>query len=88
MRAEAADEDPYSGWNREYPKIQILTIAELLAGMRGECPPTQQLNVTFKRAPLAKANAAKQLTMQLGPTVAKPASRPPRRKKTGVGRGD
>lgn len=35
------------GWNRDYPRIQILTIAELLGGAEVAMPPTQG---TFKQA--------------------------------------
>lgn len=35
------------GWNKDYPKIQILTVEELLAGKTVQLPPNLQ---TFKRA--------------------------------------
>ena len=35
------------GWNRDYPRIQILTIEELLTGKQIEMPPS---GVTFKQA--------------------------------------
>lgn len=35
------------GWNKAYPRIQILTIADLLKGAEVEMPPTAQ---TFKKA--------------------------------------
>lgn len=43
-------EDPlgYSGWNKNYPKIQILTIKELLSSKGIAYPPG--LNITFKNA--------------------------------------
>ena len=56
MRAEAASAGFYDspGWNKKYPKLQILTIAELLRGKRVECPPSRYADATFKRAPREK----------------------------------
>lgn len=56
MRAEAASGGFYkSPWQKEpYPRLQILTIEELLNGKRIDCPPLGQVNVTFKKAPKAK----------------------------------
>jgi hypothetical protein len=34
-----------------YPKLQILTIEELLEGKGVDMPPIGQVNVTFKKAP-------------------------------------
>ena len=54
MRAEAASGGFYeSPWGR-HPRIQILTIEELLAGKGIDAPPLGQANVTFKKAPRAK----------------------------------
>jgi hypothetical protein len=49
MRDEAASAGFYRspGWNRNYPKIQILTIEELLDGAQPNLPPA---NITFQRA--------------------------------------
>lgn len=48
MRQEAAQAGSYhsEGWNRDYPKVQILTIQELLTGKRPDMPPVRQ---TFQR---------------------------------------
>lgn len=76
MRAEAASAGFYDspGWAKKYPRLQILTVAELLGGKRVDCPPG---NVTFKRAPRAKADAPEQHHL---PMVAEPpAPRAPRR---------
>ena len=56
MRTEAASGGFYkSPWQKEpYPRLQILTIEELLNGKRIDCPPLRQVNVTFKKAPKAK----------------------------------
>ena len=61
MRTEAASAGFYhsEAWNKTYPRVQILTIAELLAGKRIEYPPSQYVNVTFKKAPKAKPEAPK-----------------------------
>ena len=52
MRAEAAQAGFYHSevWNRDYPRIQILTIAELLEGKGIDMPPMRQVSQTFKRA--------------------------------------
>jgi len=47
-------------WNQKDPKIQILTIAELLKGTRIDMPPIRQTSVTYKRAPKAQSKAAEQ----------------------------
>jgi len=51
MRAEAADTGSYeSPWGK-HPKIQLLTVSELLKGVRIDMPPATGVNVTFKKAP-------------------------------------
>jgi len=40
-------------WNRKYPKIQLLTVADLLAGKQIDMPPVRQVGATFKKAPKA-----------------------------------
>jgi len=37
------------------PALQILTVEELLSGKRIDCPPSEQVNVTLKKAPKAKS---------------------------------
>jgi DNA modification methylase len=55
MRAEAAEAGFYESPNgRKYRRIQLLTIAQLLEGAKVDYPFE---NVTFKRAPRAKAGA-------------------------------
>jgi len=53
MKAEAASGGFYEspGWGERYPKLQILTIEELLDGKGIDMPPIGQVNVTFKKAP-------------------------------------
>lgn len=65
MRAEAAGAGFYvsTAWKRKHPRLQVLTVAELLEGKRIDYPPSAQVNVTFKKAPKAKAREAEQLTL-------------------------
>ncbi|MDD5707931.1 MAG: site-specific DNA-methyltransferase, partial [Kiritimatiellae bacterium] len=44
-------------WGRRYPKIQILTVADLLAGKQIDMPPIKQVGATFKKAPRAERAA-------------------------------
>ena len=68
MRAEAAEAGFYHSdtWNADYPKVQILTIAELLDGKQIDMPPIQQVSQTFKRAKREKAKPADQLGLLEG----------------------
>jgi DNA modification methylase len=68
MRAEAASAGLYhSPWNQQkYPRLQLLTIAELLQGKKVEMPPLQHTNVTFKEAPkFRRKDKVKQLELGL-----------------------
>jgi DNA modification methylase len=60
MRTEAAQAGFYEspGWNKRYPRLQILTIEELLEGKGIDMPPQQQTSQTFKKAPKAKSGKA------------------------------
>ena len=60
MRAEAAAADFYysPGWDRQYPRMQILTIEDILRGKGVDCPPLGRTNVTFTRAPKANKSDA------------------------------
>lgn len=62
MRTEAASVGFYDspGWGRKHPRLQILTIAELLAGKSIDMPPIRQTSTTFKKAPRAKKAQAPQ----------------------------
>ena len=52
MRTEAAGGGFYdSPWGKRYPKLQILTVGELLEGKGIDYPPSSHVNVTFKKAP-------------------------------------
>jgi len=59
MVTEAASAGFYRspGWERDYPKIQILTIEELLDGAEVKMPPT---GMTFKQAQKVKEKGADQ----------------------------
>ena len=55
MRREAASAGFYQcvAWNTKHPKIQLLTVDELLEGKKIDMPPSRDLR-TFKNAPKAK----------------------------------
>jgi site-specific DNA-methyltransferase (adenine-specific) len=56
MRREAASTGFYeSPWGTKHPRLQILTVQELLAGKKIDMPPSRDLR-TFKKAPKAKPN--------------------------------
>lgn len=59
MQTEAVTAGLYESktWGRRYPKIQLLTVADLLAGKQIEMPPVKQVGATFKKAPRAAAPA-------------------------------
>ncbi len=59
MRTEAAKagfyESPWEQWHdgkKKYPRLQLLTVADLLSGKGVDCPPFRA-NITFKKAPRA-----------------------------------
>ena len=62
MRIEAATAGFYESatWGRKYPKVQLLTVAELLAGKKVEMPPIRQVGATFKKAPKPTKQQAEQ----------------------------
>ena len=55
MRREAASAGFYHspGWNTDHPRLQILTVAELLAGQGIDMPPLRQVSTTYRKAPRA-----------------------------------
>jgi hypothetical protein len=68
MRTEAAlagfYQQPGLGQNgKRHPRLQILTVAELLGGARISYPSAGHANVTFKKAPRAKSKATEQLSL-------------------------
>ena len=56
MKTEAASAGFYEspGWHKKYPRLQLLTIEDLLEGRGIDYPPASQVNVTLKKAPKAK----------------------------------
>ncbi len=56
MRSEAASAGFYESpwWQKKYPRIQVLTVSEILRGKRIEYPP--RTSVTFKQGPKANPN--------------------------------
>jgi hypothetical protein len=68
MRAEAAQAGFYHSevWNRDYPRIQILTIAELLEGKGIDMPPMRQVSQTFKRAKKENPKDGEQMGLMEG----------------------
>lgn len=65
MKVEAVDAGFYHSpvYDKDYPKIQILTIDELLHGQTVDMPPQTQTSVTFAKAPKIKKKEGKQLPM-------------------------
>jgi len=67
MRTEAAAAGFYdSPWGGSYPRIQILTVAQLLAGERIDYPNVEGMDRTFKKAPKAKRKGAEHPELPLG----------------------
>ena len=69
MRTDALDAGYYySPWTqRRHPKVQIITVADLLSGRRFDYPGGAQTNVTFKPAPKARPVVPKQGRVPLVP---------------------
>jgi DNA modification methylase len=51
-------------WGKKYPKIQLLTVEELLAGKKIDMPPIRQVSVTFKKAEKFKGAKPEQLSLK------------------------
>jgi site-specific DNA-methyltransferase (adenine-specific) len=66
MKVEAVSAGYYHSpiWNKDYPKIQILTIDELLHGKNVEMPPLAQASVTFAKAQKISKKQGEQLKME------------------------
>lgn len=65
MHTEAATAGFYEspGWGKRYPRVQVLTIAELLAGKGIDYPPSREVNVTFNKAPRQNSVEGEQTTL-------------------------
>jgi DNA modification methylase len=66
MQTEAITAGFYESktWGKKYPKIQLLTVAELLAGKKIDMPPIRQVNATFKKAEKFKGQKPEQLEIK------------------------
>ena len=66
MSVEAVSAGYYHSpiWNKDYPKIQILTIEELLHGKTVDMPPLTQANVTFTKAQKISKKQGEQLNLE------------------------
>ncbi len=67
MIKEALDAGYYHSpvWDKDYNRIQIITIEELLNGKRVDMPPQAQTNVTYAKAPRVKRKEGQQLVAEL-----------------------
>ena len=56
MRKESASAGFYRSptWHENYPRIQLITVGELLEGKKLNYPSTKDVDTTFKKAPKAK----------------------------------
>lgn len=68
MRSEAASAGFYQspGWHTKHPRLQVLTVQELLGGARVDMPPIRHVNVTYKRAPKATKADAEVIELSFG----------------------
>lgn len=48
---------------KKHPKIQIITIEELLDGARIDYPPSRQVDTTYKKAPRYVGKVAEELDL-------------------------
>jgi len=66
MRSEAASAGFYDspGWKTRHPRLQILTVEELLEGKTIDMPAVRQQGATFKKAPKAKGEEPQQLALE------------------------
>ena len=82
MRTEAASAGFYtSPWGR-HPRIQLLTIEELLAGKPLDAPPTRQVDRTFKRAQRVKPKLPVEPRLEFGEPAAPAKAKLPKKAKT------
>ena len=80
MEAAAAGVYRSAGWHKDYPRLQILTVEEMIAGDEVEMPAMRQTNVAYpKKAPPAKGVKAKQGKFPFGGLrLSRMLLRPPR----------
>jgi hypothetical protein len=68
MRQEAASAGFYQspGWNKKHPRLQILTVGELLDGRTIDMPPCdRRQDATFKKAPKVTKPQGEQQELQV-----------------------
>ena len=67
MKTEAVTAGFYESalWGKKYPKVQLFTVADLLAGKTIEMPPIRQVQATFKKAPKAIEKQGEQSKLQM-----------------------
>ena len=67
MKTEAVTAGFYESalWGKKYPKVQLITVAELLAGKKIEMPPIKQVQATFKKAPKVTTKQGEQPELQI-----------------------
>ncbi|MBN1319452.1 MAG: hypothetical protein JXA87_01290 [Thermoleophilia bacterium] len=66
MCEEAASAGLYeSPWGK-HPRLQLLTIADLLGGRQVDCPPLAQVGTTFKKAARHVPDQGHQLALDGG----------------------
>ncbi len=66
MKTEAASAGFYDSPSYgKFPRLQLLTVEQLLAGERIKSPPLRQTNATFKKAPRTKGSENKAATLAL-----------------------
>jgi DNA modification methylase len=68
MQTEAVTAGFYESetWGRLYPKIQLLTVADLLSGKTIDMPPIRQVSATFKKAAKVEKAQAQQMEIDMG----------------------
>jgi len=66
MRTEAASAGFHKSLWGTHPRLQIVTVGDLLEGKRLDMPPVRQTNLTFKQAPQAAITPADQKELDLG----------------------
>ena len=66
MRTEAVSAGFYESktWGKQYPKIQLLTVAQIFDGYKIEMPPIKQVEATFKKAARFKGKKGEQLEIK------------------------
>lgn len=67
MKTEAITAGFYESafWGQKYPKIQLLTVSELLSGEKVKMPPIRQVGATFKKAVRVNKKLGEQQELQV-----------------------